>query len=136
MSDPFISLAPRSLAQSILPFTAMGSQFGFININQQASNDPDLELRIIHDIAGYGKQLGRINDVIEVLLQLAKVGDESGQKLDAAAVRDAIEQFRSMHADIDEVKKKFDTKDRVKRRIATLQRELGELKASQRANGG
>ena len=56
--------------QSINPFTAFmtGGQFGLININLGQSSAPDVEAEVLSDVASYGKQLGRIEDALTVLL--------------------------------------------------------------------
>ena len=58
------------VTQSINPFTAFmtGGQFGLININLGQSSEPKVEEEVLSDVATYGKQLGRIGDVLIVLL--------------------------------------------------------------------
>src|SRR5271154_1204474 len=58
------------VVQSINPFTAFmtGGQFGLININMGQSSEPKVEEDVLSDVATYGKQLGRIGDVLIVLL--------------------------------------------------------------------
>ena len=58
------------VTQSINPFTAFmtGGQFGLININLGQSSEPKVEAEVLSDVATYGKQLGRIGDVLIVLL--------------------------------------------------------------------
>ena len=58
------------VVQSINPFTAFmtGGQFGLININVGQSNDENVEKEVLTDVAGYGMQLGRIEDALVVLL--------------------------------------------------------------------
>ena len=60
------------VVQSISPWTAfmspIGSQFGLININLGQSTAPEVEGDVLTDVAGYGKQLGRIEDALVVLL--------------------------------------------------------------------
>jgi hypothetical protein len=46
----------------------MMSQIGFININMTESSDPGMERQIVENVAGYGKQLGRIMEVLDALL--------------------------------------------------------------------
>jgi hypothetical protein len=46
----------------------MGSQVGLINISLGKSSDPDVEEEILNDVASYGKQLGRVEDALLVLL--------------------------------------------------------------------
>src|SRR5271154_668755 len=59
------------VVQSINPFTAFmtGGQFGLININLGQSNDENVEKEVLTDVAGYGMQLGRIEDILIVLLR-------------------------------------------------------------------
>ncbi|WP_454917550.1 hypothetical protein [Xanthobacter sediminis] len=49
-------------------FAAMGSQFGFINLNFTQSKAPEVEEDILDRVASYGMQLGRIGDALVVLL--------------------------------------------------------------------
>jgi hypothetical protein len=60
------------VVQSISPWTAfmspMGSQFGLVNITLGQSDEPAVESDVLSDVAGYGKQLGRIGDALLVLL--------------------------------------------------------------------
>ena len=58
------------VTQSINPFTAFmtGGQFGLININLGQSSEPKVEAEVLSDVATYGKQLGRIEDALIVLL--------------------------------------------------------------------
>jgi hypothetical protein len=59
------------VVQSINPFTAFmtGGQFGLININIGQTDDENVEKEVLTDVAGYGMQLGRIEDVLVVLLR-------------------------------------------------------------------
>jgi hypothetical protein len=49
-------------------FGSLSQQTGFININAVESGDPQLERRIIEDVASYGRQLGWIIEALEVLI--------------------------------------------------------------------
>jgi hypothetical protein len=53
--------------------SAMGSQLGLININMGKSSDPDLEQRILEEVGTYGRQLGRMGEAMEVLLNHVKL---------------------------------------------------------------
>jgi hypothetical protein len=53
------------VTQAINPWS-WWSQNGLINVNVMASSDRMLEKRIVEDVAGYGKQLGRIVDMLAV----------------------------------------------------------------------
>jgi len=69
-------------------------QFGFININLAKSSDPALERRIIENVAGYGKQLGRTIEALEALLAHA---DRTAW---TAAQKKAFEDFRELADEI------------------------------------
>jgi len=60
------------VVQSISPWTAfmspIGSQVGLVNITVGQSSEPAVEADVLSDVAGYGKQLGRIGDALVVLL--------------------------------------------------------------------
>jgi len=61
-----------NVTQTINPWTfffnPVGSQFGMININLGTSSNPAVEEQVLSDVASYGKQLGRIEDAMMVLL--------------------------------------------------------------------
>jgi hypothetical protein len=71
MQRPLVAMAPEKLWQSILPwnFYQQGAQIGLINIDLGASGDTALENRILDKVGSYGRQLGRIGDVMEILLR-------------------------------------------------------------------
>lgn len=90
---PFFALyaAPRSLDQSILPWTFAG-----LVVNENNSSDPATEQAVVTRDS-YGRQLGRISDALACLIDtLAE--DEKKNK--------AIEAFLGMKAQIDEIKDK------------------------------
>ena len=62
--------APRNLMQMIDPlfWTNSGGQIGMINISGVASAQPALEKDIIENVATYGRQLGRISELLQVVL--------------------------------------------------------------------
>ena len=71
MANAFqLSLAPKELWQAINPwsFYQQGAQFGFINIDLGQTNHPDVEQSILDEVGSYGRQLGRIGDVLEILM--------------------------------------------------------------------
>jgi len=61
-----------NVTQSINPwtwfFTPVGSQVGLVNIELGQSSNPAIEEEVLSDVASYGKQLGRIEDALIVLL--------------------------------------------------------------------
>jgi hypothetical protein len=62
-----------NVTQSINPWTwtfnPVGSQVGLVNIELGQSSDPAVEEEVLSDVASYGKQLGRIEDALMVLLE-------------------------------------------------------------------
>jgi hypothetical protein len=70
-ASPFQFPFSGDVTQAINPWTwwlRMMSQIGFININMTESSDPGMERQIVENVAGYGKQLGRVMEVLDALL--------------------------------------------------------------------
>jgi hypothetical protein len=103
-SQPYPSLfnlAPKQLSQLINPFYWLNSgtdQVGFINISGAASAKPELEADIIENVATYGRQLGRVADVLQAVLA------EMHPDRWPPAEQEAVRQFRDMTAQIAAVK--------------------------------
>ena len=61
-----------NVTQTIMPWTMLfnpvGSQVGLLNINLGTSSNPAVEEQVLSDVASYGLQLGRIGDLLAVLL--------------------------------------------------------------------
>lgn len=97
-----------NVTQTINPWTVflnpVGSQVGLFNINLGNSSDPAVEDQVISDVASYGKQLGRIGDVLTVLLRHIKLEHLSQDE------KDAISGLKTMLREIASVKKKHDAK--------------------------
>ncbi|MES2941026.1 MAG: hypothetical protein V4864_25325 [Pseudomonadota bacterium] len=79
-------------------FKSEGGQFGIVNINLGKSANPELEQRILDDVGSYGRQLGRMGDALEVLLNHVKL-----DKLDAKE-RGVLEDFRLQLAQVKRLK--------------------------------
>jgi len=93
------------VVQSINPFTwwlsPIGSQFGVININLGRSSAPEVEEEVLSEVGSYGKQLGRIGDVLIVLLKHLPA--------DAALTtqeREAIDALTEMLGEIADIKER------------------------------
>jgi len=92
-----IQLAPDFLDQDINPWSLWLSpmrQLGMINVIEMKSSDPSTERMITENVAGYGRQLGRITEALYVLLahtNTAKFPDEE---------KEAINDFTTMAEDI------------------------------------
>lgn len=92
------------VAQTINPWqwiaNVMGNRFSFLTVNLGRSSAPEVEAEILQDVGSYGRQIGRIGDVLEVLV--AKLPRE--QLSDAE--RFAIEDFSAQMREIKRIKKR------------------------------
>jgi hypothetical protein len=89
------------LTQAINPWTwwlRMMSQIGFININMTESSDPAMERQIVENVAGYGKQLGRIVEVLNALFAHTVTAEWSDVQ------KKALDDFLDLAKDIAAVK--------------------------------
>jgi len=101
--NPF-SLAPQKLAQIINPLywlTSGTGQIGFVNINGTASANPEVEAEIVEKVATYGRQLGRISDVLDVVLRKQEASTWNGQE------KKAFDDFKDMIGKIAAVKEGY-----------------------------
>lgn len=96
-----VALAPQKLWQAINPWTfyQQGSQFGFVNIKLGQTPRPEVEEAVLDEVGSYGRQLGRIGDALEVLLDHANLKGLSRAEADAlAALRGQLAAIRSVKA--------------------------------------
>ncbi len=93
------------VVQTINPWTSifnpLGSQFGLVNISLGRSSNPEIEQQVLDDVGSYGRQLGRIGDVLVVLLDHFK----PDRPLTADETK-RIDGLRDMLAEIEAVKRK------------------------------
>jgi hypothetical protein len=82
------ALAPEQLWQAINPWTfnSQGAQFGLINIDMGQTAHPETEQRILDEVGSYGRQLGRIGDALEVLIDHVKLDGLNPAETDALAI--------------------------------------------------
>ncbi len=94
-----------NVTQSINPWTfsfnPVGSQFGLVNIELGQSADPGVEEEVLSDVASYGRQLGRIEDALAVLI----AHFDSKRKLNKQEER-ALAEFGSLVDKVAEIKKR------------------------------
>jgi hypothetical protein len=61
-----------NVTQSINPWTMLfnpvGSQVGLVNIEMGQSSQPEVEEQVLTDVASYGRQIGRVEEALIVLL--------------------------------------------------------------------
>lgn len=73
-------------------------QVGFINIDLGRTEKPELERRILREVGSYGRQIGRLSEAVDVLIDQAKL---DRTKLSDAQIA-ALHDFRQM---VQEVKR-------------------------------
>lgn len=96
------SVAPQKLWQAINPWTfyGNGAQFGLINIDLGQTAHPEIEQAVLEEVGSYGRQLGRIGDALEVLIDHVKL---EGLDKDEA---DALEILKGQLAEVRKVKRR------------------------------
>ncbi len=93
-----------NVTQSINPwnwvFNPTGGQFGLVNISLGQSSNPAVEEEVLSDVASYGKQLGRIEDVLLLLIGRAeKSGDLGAEEKQAfGALKDMMGEIAAVKA--------------------------------------
>jgi len=94
-----------NVTQTINPWTwtfnPIGSQVGLVNIELGQSSEPAVEEEILTDVASYGKQLGRIEDALLVLIEHFRPEREL-----SANERSAIDSLKSLATAVATVKAK------------------------------
>ena len=86
------------VAQNILPWNWIanftGSRFSWFTVNLGRSSAPEVEADILEEVGSYGRQLGRIGDVLEVLVN--KLPRDALTEHERAAVEDFSSQLREI----------------------------------------
>jgi hypothetical protein len=94
-----------NVTQSILPWTWLfnptGNQVGLINIDLGASSAPAVEEDVLKKVGSYGKQLGKIEDALKVLLDTY-----TPSRPLTAAEETAIEDVRALIHKVDAIKQR------------------------------
>jgi hypothetical protein len=82
------SLAPEKLWQAINPwsFYQQGAQLGFVNINLGQTPHPEIEQKLLDEVGSYGRQIGRIGDALEVLIDRLPLEGLSPDQTDAIQI--------------------------------------------------
>ena len=87
-----------SNTQNINPWTWVANlahnQFSFFTVNLGHSSAPEVEADILENVGSYGRQLGRVSDVLEVLVK--RLPRESLNPDELAAVEDFSSQMRAI----------------------------------------
>ncbi len=96
---------------------SLSQQSGLININNFKSNDRELEQKIVEEVAGYGKQIGYINNILKILADRIKPENLTPEQ------RQSFDNFREMVDKIDEAKREH------KLSLQSIDRTINEIKA-------
>ncbi len=101
-----------NVSQTINPWTWLfnmaGGQVGLVNIDLGRSGNPAVEEEVLSDVASYGRQLGRIEDALAVLVKHFK--PQGRLTKEESAALDALTQ---MTKQIAEIKTKHTAQSRV-----------------------
>jgi hypothetical protein len=84
------------VTQAINPWswTTNAGQIGFFNVDLGSSGDPEAERAIIAEVGSYGRQIGRLGDVIGILLKHADASKFSAEE--QLTIADLQAQLRSV----------------------------------------
>ena len=101
MSDKVVysSAAPDVLGQIINPLTYLttsSGMYGLVNIRYGMSSDAPTEQAIIENVAGYGKQIGRVLEAVVCLVRF--LGASNPALLTEKPLRDLLELSTDIHA--------------------------------------
>lgn len=80
-------------------FAPQNSSFSLFSIDLGPSENPEVEADVLRNVASYGRQIGRMQEVVSILLDRL----EETEKLQGAE-RAAVEDFRTLMRDIAKVK--------------------------------
>jgi hypothetical protein len=94
-----------NVTQSINPWTMLfnpvGSQVGLVNIDLGQSSQPEVEQEVLSDVASYGKQIGRIEEALLVLLD-----HFNPSRPLTAQEQQAIDDLRELAAEVARIKER------------------------------
>ncbi|MFP4003168.1 MAG: hypothetical protein ACLFV8_05270 [Alphaproteobacteria bacterium] len=117
---------PGAVTQAVNPWEVwmrtLSAQMGFLNIRNLSAGDPALEREIVEDVASYGRQLGRMTDVLIALL------DHTDLKHVTERERAEIAAFREMAAEIETVKARRRSPERLLDALDALLEEIRGLR--------
>ena len=80
-----VPLAPQNLVQPILPLT--------FNVNAFNSGAPQTEAAVLQQFS-YGRQLGRISELIELMLEAGTLDEKDERVVDFRKMRQAIQNLK------------------------------------------
>jgi len=88
------------VSQTINPWqwiaNVMGNKFSLFTVNLGRSSAPEVEADILDNVGSYGRQIGRIGEVLEVLVK--RLPRDALSEDERAAVEDFSAQLREIRA--------------------------------------
>ena len=84
--------------QSLASWVGMTPQFGLVNINQMATEKPELEREIVEKVGSYGMQLGRVIETLELVMERSGISDADLESHDAKVREDFQKLARNVKA--------------------------------------
>lgn len=114
------------VSQWINPMTSWftGNTSSLVNVNYASSN-PKVEEKIIRDVAGYGRQLGRITEVLEILVAMPEV-----KKHFTAKQQEVVGDFRAMAQAIADAKEEMAIRSLSPMNLRVILRDIAALKST------
>ncbi len=96
-----LRLAPDKLWQSINPGWFQGANFSWLRFDLGATSHPETEQKILDEVGTYGRQIGRMGDVLEILVQ------RLDRKKLSPEEKDAITIFEGQLAQVRAIKRRM-----------------------------
>ena len=106
---------------------SVSSQMGFINIRNVSSSDHEIEQKIVEDIAGYGRQLGKINAVLMAIIENPELKDLT------AGEEQALNDFTGMVTAIQAIKGSKRSPDKLMTAIDLMISEIRSLRVDNKS---
>ncbi len=98
-----LQLAPNNLNQSILP----NWSFNLFNVNMGMSKNAAIEQEALNTVGSYGRQIGHIAEVLELMVEKLKLLDS---ELLSKADKDVLKIFLADSAAVRQIKAAQDQK--------------------------
>lgn len=102
-----------------------GNQNSLLQVNY-ASSAPQVEEKIVRDVAGYGRQLGKISDALEAISSLPIVKDNLDPKQ-----LECVEAFEKMAAKIRQAKEEMLMEELSSYHFRSLMQNIKDLQKAQ-----
>jgi hypothetical protein len=113
------------VSQIINPWTfwlkSLTQQSGFININNIKSGDSEIERQIVEDVASYGRQLGWLIEVLNIIVNRYELKDLTEEE------DTSMGQFFDLIKKTEEIKQKINQSKGIKQKLEHHMLTSGQL---------